>query len=95
MSVRFELEDSFFRDETRDGFAVPGLMKRCWGAQLRVLEEFDRICEKHGIRWFAFCGTLLGAVRHKGFVPWDDDVDIAMLREDYENFLGVAPLELP
>ena len=95
MSVRFVLEDSFFRDEVRDGFTVPELMKRCWGAQLKVLEEFDRICEAHGIRWFAFCGTLLGAVRHKGFVPWDDDVDIAMLREDYEKFLGLAPIELP
>ena len=95
MSVHFELNDGFFRDETKDGFQVPGLMKRCWGAQLRVLEAFDAICEAHGLRWFAFVGTLLGAVRHKGFIPWDDDVDIAMPREDYEKFLSFAPAELP
>ena len=95
MSVHFELANEYFRDEVREDFTVPALMKRCWGAQLKVLEEFDRVCEKHGLKWFAFCGTLLGAVRHKGFIPWDDDIDIAMLREDYEQFLRVAPLELP
>ncbi|MCR4792160.1 MAG: LicD family protein [Lachnospiraceae bacterium] len=95
MSVHFELSEDFFRDEIRDGFEVKALMKRCWGAQLRVLEQFDKVCEAHSLKWFAYVGTLLGAVRHKGFVPWDDDVDIAMMREDYENFLRFAPLELP
>ncbi len=95
MSVHFELDEDFFQDEVRDDFPVPGLMKRCWGAQLKVLEVFDRICEAHSLKWFAFCGTLLGAVRHKGFVPWDDDVDVAMLRSDYEQFLRVAPALLP
>ncbi len=95
MSVHFEFNEDYFRDEVKDDFAVPVLMKRCWAAQMKVLEEFDRICEAHGLRWFAYVGTLLGAVRHKGFVPWDDDVDIAMMRGDYEKFLSVAPLELP
>ncbi len=95
MSVRYEFNDDYFRDEVRDGFLVPELMKRCWAAQMRVLEEFDKVCETHGLKWFAYVGTLLGAVRHKGFVPWDDDMDIAMMREDYEKFLSVAPLELP
>ena len=70
-------------------------MKRCWGSQLKVLQEFDRVCSKYSLKWFAFVGTLLGAVRHGGFIPWDDDVDIAMLREDYTKFLSVAPTELP
>lgn len=61
---------------------------------LELLQEIDRICKKHGIHYVLFCGTALGAVRHKGFIPWDDDLDISMLRSDYERFLQVAPAEL-
>ncbi|RAP52616.1 MAG: hypothetical protein BZ138_02885 [Methanosphaera sp. rholeuAM270] len=61
---------------------------------LELLKLFDKICKKHDIEYWLDYGTLLGAVRHSGFVPWDDDIDISMLREDYERFVKVFPEEI-
>lgn len=85
----------FLRDEVRCGFYIPTAIKQAWAATLAVLDEIDRICEKNDIKYFADWGTFLGAVRHGGFVPWDDDLDICMLREDYNRFREVCDEELP
>ena len=61
----------------------------------RIFVEFDRVCRKHGIKYSLEGGTLLGAVKYGNFVPWDDDIDVIMLRSEYEKFLSVAPGELP
>ena len=88
-------DPSFFQGEVREDFYVRSMMKRAWAAQLEVLHQIDIICKRHNIMYYAEWGTLLGAIRHKGFVPWDDDLDIGMLRKDYVRFLKYAKKELP
>lgn len=61
---------------------------------LTILIEFDRICRKHNLEYWLEAGTLLGAVRHKGFIPWDDDIDIGMTRSHYDRFVQIAPQEI-
>lgn len=85
----------YFIDEVREGFYVSEMMKRLWAAQIMVLYEIVKICDRHSITWYAEIGTLLGAVRHKGYIPWDDDLDISMKREDWEKFFKYAGDELP
>ncbi len=90
-----EFPESYFEDEVREGFFVPGMMKRSWAAQIEVLEDIKKVCDRHKLSYFAEWGTLLGAVRHGGIIPWDDDIDICMKRKDFEVFFEIAEKELP
>lgn len=67
------------------------LLRKVQLVELEILGELDRVCRENDIRYFLYRGTFLGAIRHGGFIPWDDDMDVAMLREDYEKFCRVAP----
>ena len=69
-------------------------LKQIQKAELNILKEFIRICDKHNLRYYLVEGSLLGAVRHQGMIPWDDDIDVALFREDYERFLNIADQEL-
>lgn len=69
-------------------------LRACQLKQLSILEEVDRICRKHGLNYWLDGGTLLGAIRHGGFIPWDDDIDLGMTLADMQAFIRVAPAEL-
>ena len=62
--------------------------------ELEILKEFQRICDANKLQYFVVAGTMLGAVRHHGFIPWDDDIDVAMPRREYDRFLEIAPRQL-
>ena len=72
----------------------PDELKKLQEIELDILTEIIRVCEENELTYFTVGGTTLGAIRHEGFIPWDDDIDIGMMRDDYETFLRIAPEKL-
>ena len=93
VDLKLQLPDGFLNEEVRCGYTVTKQRKEVWAVELDLLQEFMRVCNKYGLKYCADGGTLLGAIRHHGFIPWDDDLDIAMLRSDFEKLNEVAPAE--
>ena len=79
--------------EVRGGYTIPAEMKKVWKVQMDLLKKLLDVCEKHHLRIWADGGTLLGTVREHGYIPWDDDIDMAMLRDDFDKLVHVAPKE--
>lgn len=73
----------------------PEVLEKIQKILLSIYKDISKICDKHNIKFFAVSGTGIGAARHKGFIPWDDDIDLGFLREDYDKFMEVCKTELP
>jgi lipopolysaccharide cholinephosphotransferase len=84
--------EELFPDEREKG---ENRLRQCQLVMLRLLKIFDYLCTKHDIKYFLTGGTLLGAIRHQGFIPWDDDLDVGITRDNYEKFVQYAVPELP
>ena len=83
----------FLEDEIRCGYIVSSEMKELWSIELELMEKFISVCNKYNLSWWVSGGSLLGAVRHQGFIPWDDDIDVCMPRKDYDILQSVASQE--
>ena len=93
VALNIKHPEDFLKEEIREGYTVTEEMKKVWAVELDLLVKLLEVCKKHSIKIFASGGTMLGTVRHKGFIPWDDDIDMMMFREDYEKLCEVAPSE--
>lgn len=78
-------------EEVREDYLISSQMKKVWSIQLELLKELLTVCSKHNLKIWACGGTLLGVIRHKGYIPWDDDIDMVMPRKDYDQLIKIAP----
>lgn len=80
-------------EEVIDGHLVTAETKKLWAVEMDLAKKLLGVCKKHNLKIWATGGTLIGAVRHKGFIPWDDDIDFCMMREDYDRLMEIGPTE--
>lgn len=93
VDLQVKIPDGFLDEEVRCDYLISSQMKKVWAVELDLLYEFQRVVRKYDIKYIANNGTMLGAVRHKGMIPWDDDIDVMMMRCDYEKLCSVAEKE--
>lgn len=85
LPIKISLPDNFLQEEIICEHTVSANQKKIWAVELDLLNELSNVCNRNNIPFYASCGTLLGAIRHGGFIPWDDDIDVMLFRHDYEK----------
>ena len=85
MESTIDIDREYFMDEVRDGFFVPSIMKKAWAVSILTYKELERVCDEIGVGVFFIFGNLIGAIRHGGSIPWDDDIDVGMIASDYQK----------
>ncbi|MDY6397571.1 MAG: LicD family protein [Treponema sp.] len=93
IQLSIDLPEHFLDEEVRCGYTVTKQMKEIWAVELDLLSQLQRVFEKYNIQYFSYAGTTLGAVRHNGFIPWDDDIDLIISRENFTKLCKVAKKE--
>lgn len=93
LPIKIKLPEGFLEEEIRCGYTVTKKLKQIWAVQLDLAQKFHEICYKHGITYSIYWGTLLGAVRHKGFIPWDDDFDVVVDRKNFNKLCKLPQSE--
>ncbi len=93
VELNIKLPDYFLDEEVRCGCLVSSKMKEIWAVELDLLAKLLEVCKKHDIKMWVDGGTMLGAVRHQGFIPWDDDIDVIMTRKQYNKLCSIAATE--
>lgn len=91
LPIKLKLPPHFLEEEVLCDYTVSTHMKKVWAVELDLLNEFIAVCDTYNLRYSVFGGTLLGAIRHQGFIPWDNDLDVIMPRKDYDKLLEIAP----
>ena len=90
IELNIDLPDGFLDEEDRGGYVVPAEMKQVWAIQMDLLTQLINVCQQNDIKMWVGGGTLLGTIRHHGYIPWDDDIDVMMLREDYDKLMAIG-----
>lgn len=90
VELKYTPPSDFLKEETRCDYTISKQMKEIWAIEIDLLQEFQRVCSKYNIKYVVNGGTMLGAVRHHGFIPWDDDIDIMMLRSEYDKICNLS-----
>lgn len=89
-NLQLKISADFFKEEVRNDYKISKEMKQIWAVELDLLNELDRVCRANNLPYYLSGGSLLGAVRHQGYIPWDDDVDVMMHREDFDRLCQLA-----
>ena len=84
VDLELKFPEGFFDEEVRDGTTVTKKRKEIWAVELDLLNKLQKVCDEHNLKFFLDSGSLLGAVRSSGMIPWDNDIDVVMLRKDYD-----------